>query len=209
MHDPSDATIPSGGARPLIEPAMRRTVGVRGAARFAAPRSVPTDASPGYQLLDETQADPTPPRAHDRALPVDLETIVLKCLQKDPERRYRSAGELSRDLGRLLRGEPIDARRDLAPYLLARSLARCRVGVIEAALIAVATLAGLGASLAFWRDAEAARARRWRPLTTRSATPRRPRDGAPATGAARPAGSSRPNALAARDRREERAGGGA
>ncbi len=369
MHDPSDATIPSGGQRALIEAAMRQTVGLSGAARFAAPRSVPADAFPGYQLLDEihrggqgvvyralqestqrhvaikvlrdteladaadlarfqqevrilgrlrhanivriydsgvvagrvhyvmdyipgrpydaylrearprltrsdilrqfvkicdavnaahvrgiihrdlkpgnirvdddgepcvldfglsklaadrssdmtlsgqfvgspmwaapeqaagrpdaidvrtdvyslgillyhtlthafpyrvdggladvlaqvTQADPTPPRAHDRELPVDLETIVLKCLQKDPERRYQSAGELSRDLGRFLRGEPIDARRDSVLYLLARSLARYRVGVIAAALIAVATLGGLGASLAFWRDAEAAR----------------------------------------------------
>lgn len=108
-------------------------------------------------LAQVTQADPTPPRAHDRELPTDLETIVLKCLQKDPERRYQSAGELSRDLGRFLRGEPIDARRDSVLYLLARSLARYRAAVIASALVLVATLGGLCASLAFWRDAEAAR----------------------------------------------------
>ena len=48
----------------------------------------------------------------------DLETIILKAQTKDRQRRYQSAEELSRDIDHYLRGEPIDARRDSAIYVL-------------------------------------------------------------------------------------------
>ncbi|GIK17902.1 MAG: serine/threonine protein kinase [Leptolyngbya sp. PLA2] len=75
-------------------------------------------------VLDNIQrAEPTPPRSLRPELDADLEAIVLKCLEKDREARYQSAGDLARDLKRYLAGEPIEARRHDGWYLL-RKLAR-------------------------------------------------------------------------------------
>ncbi len=57
-------------------------------------------------LLDE----PVPPSRLTTKVPRDLETIVLKCLSKDPRRRYESALALTQDLARFQQGEPIEAR---------------------------------------------------------------------------------------------------
>jgi eukaryotic-like serine/threonine-protein kinase len=59
------------------------------------------------QVLDQ---DPIPPRMLNRFIDPDLEKIVLKCLEKDPELRYQSAAELGEDLRRHRDGEPIHAR---------------------------------------------------------------------------------------------------
>jgi serine/threonine protein kinase/tetratricopeptide (TPR) repeat protein len=59
------------------------------------------------QILSE---EPRPPRKLNDKIPRDLETITLKCLAKDPGRRYETAGALAADLRRYLNGEPIQAR---------------------------------------------------------------------------------------------------
>ena len=60
-----------------------------------------------YQVLHE---EPLPPCRRREGVPRDLDTICLKCLRKEPERRYPSAAELADELERYLAGEPIAAR---------------------------------------------------------------------------------------------------
>ena len=62
-------------------------------------------------LSQVLQDEPTLPRRLNSQIPRDIETICLKCLQKEPARRYASADALAADLRRYLQGEPIVARR--------------------------------------------------------------------------------------------------
>jgi tetratricopeptide (TPR) repeat protein/tRNA A-37 threonylcarbamoyl transferase component Bud32 len=66
-----------------------------------------TAAATVQQVLAD---DPVPPSRLNSQVPRDLETICLKCLQKEPQRRYGIAAELVEDLRRFERGEPIAAR---------------------------------------------------------------------------------------------------
>jgi tetratricopeptide (TPR) repeat protein len=87
-------------------------------------------------LFDVLTREPPPPRLFDPRLPRDLETVCLKCLEKEPARRYATARELADDLRRFLDGRAVAARRvgpagrawrwgrrDPAPALLAMALA--------------------------------------------------------------------------------------
>jgi WD40 repeat protein/predicted Ser/Thr protein kinase len=70
------------------------------------------------------EADPTPPSRRGIKVSADLETICLKCLEKDPNRRYQTAEGLADDLARFLKGEPISARRASLAYLVRRKIVR-------------------------------------------------------------------------------------
>ncbi|MGV8040113.1 MAG: protein kinase [Thermoanaerobaculaceae bacterium] len=83
--------------------------------------------------------DPHPLRTLNDAVPRDLETIVLRCLDKEPSRRYQSAHELAEELGRWLDGEPIHSRRSSVFYRL-RTRARKHKLVVAALAVAAAAL---------------------------------------------------------------------
>jgi WD40 repeat protein len=91
-------------------------------------------------VLQVLEREPDRPRALDPRLDRDLETVCLKCLDKDPARRYASAEALADDLRRWLAGEPVRARRSSA-WERARKWARRRPAA--AALLVVSFLAGL------------------------------------------------------------------
>ncbi|HYT90922.1 MAG TPA: hypothetical protein VEL76_19585, partial [Gemmataceae bacterium] len=81
--------------------------------------------------------------------PRDLETICLKCLEKDPNRRYDSAGELAEELRRYLRGEPIQARAIGRGERLWRWCRRHPAVASLSALVLVVLTAGMVASTLF------------------------------------------------------------
>jgi serine/threonine-protein kinase len=77
-------------------------------------------AKPVETVLQVLHDEPVPPRQLQPTVPVDLETICLKALQKDSQRRYASCDELAADLRRYLSGEPIVARPVSLPERLWR-----------------------------------------------------------------------------------------
>lgn len=95
-----------------------------------------------------------PPRVSRPDVPRDLEAVCLKCLERDPCRRYSSAGELAADLHLFLAGRPVQVR---AAGALARLGKWCRRRPLVAALTAacsVALLAGVAGIGWQWRRAE-------------------------------------------------------
>ncbi|HGY90445.1 MAG TPA: tetratricopeptide repeat protein [Planctomycetes bacterium] len=118
------------------------------------PYELPNDFSAALAIV----CDPKPRRLA-AALPgvdADLDAIAMRCLAPEPERRYQSALELQRDLERYLAGEPIEARRDSAWYLLSRRLKRSRRVIAGAAVVVLLLTGSLAFSLFALRSARAA-----------------------------------------------------
>jgi serine/threonine protein kinase len=110
-------------------------------------------------LLQVVADDPVPPRRLNPAVPRDLETICLKCLNKQPRHRYASAQALADDLSRWMAGEPISIRpagpiERAAKWLRRRPAAAALLGV---SVLAVLGLAVLGV-VAVWQWQSAAQA---------------------------------------------------
>jgi WD40 repeat protein/tRNA A-37 threonylcarbamoyl transferase component Bud32 len=93
--------------------------------------------------------DLVPPRQLAPGVPRDLETVCLKCLNREPARRYASARDLADDLRRFRTGEPVQARRAPA-WERAWKWARRRPGRVIAAVLVLAALTATG--LLYGRD---------------------------------------------------------
>jgi serine/threonine protein kinase len=107
----------------------------------------PFQADALYELLDQVRdCQPDPPREHNPRIHRDLEAICLKCLEKDPGRRYRSAAALAADLERWRAGATISAR-PLRRWERARRWFRLNriVVAISGALVALAMIFALAA----------------------------------------------------------------
>jgi serine/threonine-protein kinase len=115
----------------------------------------PFQADDVLETLEQVrEREPEKPSKLNPRLPRDLEVICLKCLEKDPRRRYGSADALADELERYLRGEPILARRT-GPWERALKWARRRPALAGlAAALLVAVVAGSIASTVLWLRAE-------------------------------------------------------
>jgi hypothetical protein len=116
-------------------------------------------ATPLDTVLQVVSEEPVPPKQLNALVPRDLETICLKCLQKDPRERYRTAQELALDLGRFLDGKPVEARAVSGLERLLKWVKRHPATAAVYGLVLVVTVLGLiGGSMAWlWQDAETAR----------------------------------------------------
>src|SRR5439155_13332191 len=112
------------------------------------------------ETLDQVKnAEPVAPRALQPAVARDLETACLKCLQKDPERRYATALELAEDLRRFQAGEAIRARPVGRTELLARWCRRNPAVAGLLALLAAVLTGGVVTVVGLWLRAERMRDR--------------------------------------------------
>ena len=94
--------------------------------------------------------DPIKPRQIDRSIPAELETILLKAIEKNPDDRYATAGELAEDLRALLEDRPIQAKR---PTLTQRTTkwARRNQTLVNTAAATLAIAIAIGGGL-LWRE---------------------------------------------------------
>jgi serine/threonine-protein kinase len=107
--------------------------------------------------------DVPPPRRFNRDVPADLDTIIMKALDREPARRYQSAHAMAEDLRRFLDGEPIIARPSSIPYRLGKRIRKHRLvaSVIAIALLLLAVAGGWALRERWQADARAQLAQRF------------------------------------------------
>ena len=119
---------------------------------------LPFNANTSIETLEQVRTqEPVPPRRLIPKIPSDIETICLKCLEKEPRHRYVSAALLADDLGRALRGEPIHARRTRAAEQMVKWVRRQPVVSALMAAVVVAVIAGFVGIVWQWSRADTQR----------------------------------------------------
>ncbi|MBI5470732.1 MAG: serine/threonine protein kinase [Ignavibacteriae bacterium] len=92
-----------------------------------------------------------------KTLSGDLDTIVLKALQKEPERRYASVQQLDEDLRRYLAGRPVAARKDSFGYRFSKFVRRNQIAVAAFVIVNLVIIGGIGGVI--WQGLRAERER--------------------------------------------------
>ncbi|MFT3882184.1 MAG: serine/threonine-protein kinase [Gemmatales bacterium] len=126
-----------------------------GATLYEALTGSPPHRGPVEELIRQVvDVEPVSPRRLNLAIPVDVETICMKCLAKDPARRYSTISDLAADLRCFLESKPIKAR----PIgMLGRSIKAVRrwpVTSAISALLLITLISGVMFSLYYWQRAE-------------------------------------------------------
>lgn len=105
------------------------------------------------------QKDILPPRRVNRRVPVDLDTICMKAVERDPDRRYQTAEEMENDLRRFVNGDLIKAKRPSAAKRALRIVRKHKARFVTAAVITllIVIAAGFGYSLYWERQRAKAR----------------------------------------------------
>jgi non-specific serine/threonine protein kinase/serine/threonine-protein kinase len=123
------------------------------------PRPSTRVSSLGNASTDVALRRRTEPGVLARRLRGDLDGITMKALEKDRTRRYSSPAELAADLGRHLRNEPVLAASPSTAYRVRKFVRRHRAGVVTAAVVTLALLAGIAGTTAGMLSARAERDR--------------------------------------------------
>ena len=116
------------------------------------------DTADRLKMMEEIKTEEPPrPRSVDGRIPRDLETIVLKAIEKDPKARYQSAEAMGEDLGRFLADEPIRARQVSTSERYwrwaRRNPAIALLGGVLAAVLVAATVISIAAAAYFKESA--------------------------------------------------------
>ncbi len=102
------------------------------------------------------RTEPAKPSTVRRQIGDEVETIVLKCLRKQRERRYQTAGELGRDIERFLAGQPVEAKSDSGWYIITKTLNRYRfAAAIAAGFVALVTMSTIVLAVMYGQKAAA------------------------------------------------------
>ncbi|MBL9140014.1 MAG: protein kinase [Verrucomicrobiales bacterium] len=108
-------------------------------------------------LKQVVESEPVPPRQLNASVPRDLETICLKCLRKEPRRRYANVVELGEDLARFEAGEPVVARQTSHAERLVSWCRRKPALAAVSAGLGLSLIGGFAGVLLQWHRAEASR----------------------------------------------------